>query len=372
MSKIVNNSKNLQKVREKVKKIGNFKITKETNFWIYLISELNWTDLCKNYSKDIFLISSYEIKNVKKGDIILIFQKPSINVKLHGFVSICQIGSDLKENKENKKIFRDINMNRFFCKIDMLENFSVPHKISQLATFIKKKCNNFTTANGFSIKYTSDKCERAIFYILPKDIAFGIVEVLINLTDEKSESEKSENIKHNSIKNNYNNSDADISSDSSDSSDGDISSDNSDSDSDIDSDIDSDDSYCKSDNDDVRVVHGHIPILMIPCSDFNWSKSNEMTIKNFKTHFFNCAKCDKTDNNNCSFAVFFNKNEKRCKIHCEEIIDDDQIDEKLENYYNLTLQKYELTGKSRKYEHIYLYRFVSRSHVYHRSILIMW
>jgi hypothetical protein len=45
-------------------------------------------------------------------------------------------------------------------------------------------------------------------------------------------------------------------------------------------------------------ITGNIPILLIPCDDFIYSKLQKNIIKEIIKHYINCKKCYKCNNNN--------------------------------------------------------------------------
>jgi hypothetical protein len=138
--------------------------------------------------------------------------------------------------------------------------------------------------------------------------------------------------------------------------------------SDCSSENDEDEWYNDFDNDDIRVVCGHIPILMTPCKQFTWNKYEFLVIKEFKDHFQNCTKCNKTDNN----CVSIYKDFESYKFHYDEISDPDKIDELLDDYWNCKEKKFELEGEDRKYNHVHVHMFLTKLHDYDKSILVEW
>lgn len=335
-------------------------VNKHVSYWIFVLSEINWEDLKKNFSKNIFYITSFGKHEFDKNDVIFIFQKHTINLKLHGFVAICQIKDNLLDNDLEIVIFKDSNMAKYISSISALELFNTPLKIYQIESTLKSECGagEFTTTSTFYSKYTKDK---SVFIKLPFCLGYSLLKNLIALSDDEidtnsknSKSSKSSKLSRNEKKDDdftetpYSSSESEFDDEPY------YSSDESDT--------------CESPNDDVRVVIGHIPILMIPCAGFEWNSDEFMTIKNFKKHFLECKKCDKIDNNNCSSYNFIQKS----LLHCSDLMEVQNIDAYLEYYHEGKICKFELIGKDREYDHAYIFRILSKHHIYHNCVLIMW
>lgn len=340
-------------------------VNEKVSYWIITLSEINWEDLKKHFLKGTFFITTFEKHNLKKNDVILIFQKHSINLKSHGFVAICQIKANIGKNELNINIFKDINMAKFISSISSLELFNEPLKYSKIESMLKKDCkntNDFCTSAVFGSKYTKQK---SVFFQLPNKLGYSLVKNLIALSDGEIEigSTGSKNISKNEKKGEifddppYSSSEEEVDDEPPYSSD----SENSD-------DSTNDSMYDIANENDVRVVIGHIPILMIPCNLFEWSNDEYVTIKNFKKHFLECENCDKTDNNNCNIYPFV----KNSLVHCTDITDENMIDSYLDYYHKEKICKFELVGNDKKNDHIYVFRILAKRHIYHNTILIMW
>lgn len=329
-------------------------------YWIFVLSEINWEDLKRKFFKNTFYITSFGKHTFKKSDVILIFQKHSTNTKMCGFVAICQIKDNLGENYLDIVIFKDLNMAKYISSISALEVFNTPLKVSQIDTILKADCKDFTTAVAFNAKYTKNK---SLFTMLPTQLGYYLLKNLIALSDgtldlsskikpgQKKKIEKSicsssdtkmtETIETTEEDDKWDEIPA-------------YSSDSTESETDSDSDI--------------KVVIGHIPILMIPCHTFDWNVDEYMTIKSFKKHFLECNKCDKTDNNNCNVYPFA----QNCIIHCTDLKEDKAINSYLEYYHEEKICRFELLGKDKKNNHMYVFRILSKHHVYHNTLLVMW
>jgi hypothetical protein len=84
-----------------------------------------------------------------------------------------------------------------------------------------------------------------------------------------------------------------------------------------------------------------IPIMIIPCKDFNFPEVKntileEIKLTNyFKKHHIKCKNCEITNNNNINLReilLYHKKYEIQYQISDE---DDYELEEELENYYNL-------------------------------------
>ena len=105
----------------------------------------------------------------------------------------------------------------------------------------------------------------------------------------------------------------------------------------------------------------HIPIIVETCKEYKWDNG----LNEFKDHYSNCVKCNKTDNNNISYMTFLNKTNSK-KIKMDELKDDDEIEEYLEYYHGT--QGYKMKSKYS----VFIFRIHNRSHPYHKCLLIVW
>jgi hypothetical protein len=314
-----------------------FKIYEKTTFWIYKISNNYWEQLNNLFKKKKFFISSFGPYKLIKHDIVLIYRKHTSAIR-NGFVAMCQVCSNMKQNTSNLKIYNDINMNKYYCEVDIVCIFDSPYKLTNISKTLKDMGKIF---NFSSIKKICTKNE--LFTAIDQSTGKNIIRIL---------SEGSQNSTKNA-----NNNDSSSESES-------IS--NSSSESDTYSELSSETEL--SDDDDILVIRGHIPIIMTPCHEFVWDQNPAITIKNFKKHYKFCNMCEKTDNNNCSLLPILEKAE----VYSKELKDDEKLEEYLEYYYNLKNYTFELIDDDKKYDHVYLYRINNRSHIYHRCILIVW
>jgi len=303
-----------------------FVIHQKTTFWIYKLSSNYWEQLSKLFKKKKIYISSFGAHKLLKHDIVLIYQKHTSAFK-NGFVAMCH----------------DSNMNKYYCEVSIACIFETQYKLTYISKTLKEKGKIFNFASIKKI-CTGDYLYTRI------DLTTG-TNIISVLNDDIKKPIK------NKFKSDSESSASEPSSNSSDSD----SSDNK-------SEYSSQSLSSSSDDDEILVVRGHIPIMMIPCNEFRWDLNSDISIKNFKKHYSICNACEKIDNNNCALFPFFDKAE----IFCKELKDDDKLEEYLEYYYNLKNYTFELMDNDKKYDHVYLHRINNRGHIYHRCILVIW
>lgn len=349
--------------------IGDFKIGTNTKFWIFVLHEINWNDLKANYDKGLYYVSSYTKPNVKKNDVVIVYLQHSSNKLAHGIVSICQLKNNLSENVNKIKLFRDVNINKYIAPLCVLNNYDDPYKISQMEKFLSMKCPLFKSADSFKKKYIKEK---TTFIELDKMIGIEIIRLIVECSDKLNLSDIS-TVSTDSISSGSTNPNKKIrmiikkvvsercptDEDSDSCSEWGSSAD------------DTNSEYVSSADDDddcIRIIDGHIPIILIPCKNFRWSNDEELMIHEFKSHLTDCKNCEITDNNNVSIY----KNLDSSVFTYEELTDSEQIDSKLEKYYNCSNCTFELEGKNKHLNHIFIYKINCRDHIYHRSLLIIW
>lgn len=315
-----------------------FIIYPKTKIWLYRLSTTYWEQLKALYVKKKFYISSCIKPPVYRNDIVIIYQKHDTPIK-SGFVGICQVKSNMRNNEKNIKIFNDNNMNKYFCDIGTVCLFDEICKISQVENILKLEKND----NTFKKIYVTKMLNRQ-----PNIVQFDnkIGENIVNVLTEGS------TFKQNKKEQKYSSDEYESKSDCNSSK---FSS-------------ESEKTITDSENDDLLVVQGHIPIMMIPCSNLKWAKNCELTINDVKKHFKYCDKCDKIDNNNISIVPAFEKSE----LFCRELTNNTEINEYLDYYFNLKKYSFELDGQDKKYDHILIFRINQRGNMYHKCILVVW
>lgn len=336
----------------------NSLVDNTTSYWIIVLTEINWEDLRRNLERKVLFITTFGKHPVKKKDIVLIYQKHTINAQLHGFVGFCQIAENFGLNNKGVVIFKDQNMAKHISSLLIAEYFKEPYKTTIIDHILKTECSEYgcySTASAFNAKYTKEK---TTFIQLPTVLGYSLLKNLVALSDNQVDlTSKNTNKLSRNETSDDDNDDAPYSSSESEFDEEEVYS--------TDSDESEDDFF---NNNDVRVIIGHIPILMEPCNEFDWNKDEFMTVKSFKKHFLNCKKCIKTDNNECNVCPFVQDS----VIKCIDVTDEKAIEECLDYYYNGKICKFELVGDDRKKHHMYIYRILSKHHHYHNAILVMW
>jgi len=361
--------------------INQLKVGKKARFWIYTLSKQHWTYLYEKFVAKEFYISSFHMRNIIKGDVIIFCQKdqPRGCATETGFVAIGIVDANMTFNEKRIKIFKDNNMNKHFASISHVSSLHQCYKIIKITKELRQ-CKEFTSEESFRKKYI---IETTNFIQLPDKLGHVLFEALVNIfnadnnsgTDSGTDSDKSSKTKSDKSsktksdnssksesdkssktnKSSKNKSDDTSDSDSDDTSDSDSDntsdsdSDNtSDSDSDNTSDSDSDntsdsdsDNTSDSDSDDFVTVIGNIPVLMIPCQKINLKDSGSTMIKNFKQHYGKCQKCDIYNNN--QFELL-NELDKR-NIEFEKLDDCCDLDDIYDKYINLNQYVFEFEKK---------------------------
>lgn len=316
-------------------------ILPNTKYWVYVLQNNHWEHLSELFKKNKFYISSFKNYSIKENDIIFVYQKHRSTLKI-GFVAICQTSTKMIFNEKNKiKIFKDMNMNRYFVELGIVLPFNDPYRMSTIEKHLGKN-DDFRTSS-----FRNDHLKEAsAFSEINKDIGRNLLKILVELSDEAPPETSNDNI--DSYDENEESEESELSELSE--------QDNTESDDNI------------SDDDEILVVDGHIPIMMIPCQEFEWNKDSEVTIENFKTHYKNCSKCQKTDNNDVSFLPVLESSE----IYCKEIKKDEEIEEYVDCYHELRKYMFKLADEDKQYSHVYLFRINHRGDTYHKCILIIW
>lgn len=302
----------------------------KTIYWTYRIDELFWNQLEKNFNKKQFKLSSFKPSPVRKGDIILIF-KVNKNSSKTGFVSVCQVETDMQHNENNVKIFSDKNMNRFYCELSSVFILDNVFQLSEIK-------NNISEFNSASFR-RSNIGDNTIFTKLNANIANEIIPVVTECVPEFSQ-EINDNIEKDDFVD------------------------------DVTRNYENEESTYESDLDDTDVRLGHFPILFDPekCGKFKWSSDMNVRINNFKHHFANCNDCQRTDNNEISVITKFNK----ADFHFTDLKDENKITQLINCYQSSKRWQLEFTDDDKKYEHIIVYRINKLENLYNGCCIVLW
>jgi hypothetical protein len=295
--------------------IDELKVGKKARFWIYTLSKQHWTYLYEKFVAKEFHISSFHMRNIIKGDIIIFCQKdqPRGCATETGFVAIGIVDTNMTFNEKRIKIFKDNNMNKHFASVSHVSSLHQCYKITKLTKELRQ-CKEFTSEESFRKKYV---IETTNFTQLPDKLGHVLFESLVNIfkADNNSDSESDKSSKSKS---------GDLSDSESDKSSKSKSGDTSD-----------------SESDDFVTIIGNIPILMIPCQKINLKDSGNTMIKNFKQHYGKCQKCDIYNNN--QFELL-NELDKR-NIDFEKLDDCCDLDDIYDKYINLNQYVFEFEKK---------------------------
>jgi hypothetical protein len=327
--------------------INELKVGKKARFWIYTLSKQHWTYLYEKFVAKEFHISSFHMRNIIKGDIIIFCQKdqPRGCATETGFVAIGIVDTNMTFNEKRIKIFKDNNMNKHFASVSHVSSLHQCYKITKLTKELRQ-CKEFTSEESFRKKYV---IETTNFTQLPDKLGHVLFESLVNIfkADNNSDSESDKSSKKKSGDLSDSESDKSSKSKSGDTSDSDSdksskkkSGDLSDSESDKSSKSKSGDTS-DSESDDFVTIIGNIPILMIPCQKINLKDSGNTMIKNFKQHYGKCQKCDIYNNN--QFELL-NELDKR-NIDFEKLDDCCDLDDIYDKYINLNQYVFEFEKK---------------------------
>jgi hypothetical protein len=309
-----------------------------TVYWTYKIDDQFWNQLEHNFNKKQFRLSSFKPNAVRKGDIILIFKNHKSAPKT-GFISVCQVESDMQHNSTNLKIFSDKNMNKFYCE---LSSVFILDNVMQLSA-IKNKLDDFNPQSFRKLNIG----ENTIFTKLNSNVADQIVPIVTECMPEVENNEQEEEDGDEEIDKDDNDNENEVNEHNNE----------------LFEEMESED-----DIDDVEVRLGHFPILFDPCKKFQWSPDMNVRINNFKHHFANCDQCKQTDNNEISVVSKF----KTSQFHCTDIKNETQINKFLEYYQNVKRWKLEFTDDDKKYDHIIVHRINNPDNLYHGCCIVLW
>lgn len=304
-----------------------------TVYWTYRIDDIFWNQLEQNFKKKQFKLSSFKHNVVRKGDIILIF-KTDKNPRKVGFIAVCQVESDMSHNENGLKIFKDKNMNKFWCELSsvfILDNIFQLSKIKDFTTEFDTNSfrRNNIGENTMFIKLKESDSNLLVPLLTECMPEFTQIEEKEESGDEETVNEESENENN---KNNYNH-------------------DNSD-----------------NDTDDIDVRLGHFPILFDPCPKFKWHNDINLRITAFKHHFTKCTECQQTDNNEISVISKF----PTSHFHFSDLKTENKINELLQYYHNSKRYKLEFADEDKKYDHVIVHRINNPDNLYNGCCVVLW
>jgi hypothetical protein len=312
-------------------------------------------------------------RDIKKGDIIFIFNDIKKGKNNRGFVKHIRAFSDSRINVKNKDIFDDPNIQKYCFDFDLSYEYE---EIFTLNT--DKFKNNFNketpikTPMSFSKTYLNNPI--FTFVELPFDAGTFMLNLILRKIKEKIPVIKKINsIKSESNKNNNSDSESESESDNSDSESESSESDNNESSESDNS--DSDDESNENDNtdesndqfkDNKKVKGIMIPVLIESCK---YVKENitKMTPRIYMNHYLECGRCISIDNNTIQLKYSYIKD--KTKKEELNIVEFGDIDEEYEAYISMETPFWE--KKPNKSTYIINYIKDSGSE-YNRCVLINW
>lgn len=304
-------------------------------FWIYKMSK-NLVEQFENFPE--MVLTSFQNYNIKKKDIILLYQKEKIK---NGFIGICRASDNQALNK-NIKLFKDENLNKYMIKLNFATIFDQPIKLEKIFEFIRMDINGYKNMSSFRITYLKDMdCVTKLDYngnkIVDKLFELTLLNNVIESVENKKKNLKKEQTKsvvnNKKTKNNVNKivsinkkllkkNNIKLIDDIKNSDDDTISISSSNKELEL-----SDNLELESEKNN----KGLIPILIVPCDNFKFPIKDQK--KYFKNHYLNCNNCDITNNNNLELSSVIDD----AYIEIVTIIDekDPYFDPPLESYFRL-------------------------------------
>jgi hypothetical protein len=148
-----------------------------SNYHIFTIIPSYWNTLYKHFENDNYLFSCFNNHVINENDYLIFYQKS--NCIKRGFIGFCQAKTILKKNTENIKIFKDKNLNTYYCGIKNINIFKQPIILSRIFYLITTSLS----VRKFICKYLKHSED---FLLLPKLIGSSIISAFIQLCDEEN------------------------------------------------------------------------------------------------------------------------------------------------------------------------------------------
>lgn len=302
---------------------NNIKIYNNTNFWFYVINDIQYRIIKENLNNGLLYFSSYKNFDLKKDDIVFVLVRSKY--KSNFVWGVIQIDNDMKINKKNIQIFKDNNINKnyvessFFIDFDTIKFNSFTNIIEKFYSkkhifdkMIRGECFFVKTYKNFGIElfkfcinevensslYTDDNTSEIIEYTesniqTDNNSNFDIIDIddRVDEDDEDGDDEDDEDGEDDNEENDDEN-EEDDEEDDDDKNEEDESEESEDTD-----EYDSDDI---EDNDEIFV--SNIPVLLVKCKRLKKSlkKEDGNKTKYILRHVLNCDKCEIVNNNNTS------------------------------------------------------------------------
>jgi len=287
----------------------NIEPSKNTSYWIYSMPVKDWNRFSKSRIK--YLSSYYHNKNLKKNDIIFIYRKSGGS---SGFVCVVKITTNMMENVNNIKIFDDKNNNRYIVKFDHGLDLLERVQKSRIFPFVKAdKPIKVVTKGGAMIITSFKNLETFTRKFLTKPLIF--FPMISKARGKKLLNKIIEIDEHND---NKSSSEEEI----------------------IESESESEEEVTESEEEQEEDANYYIPIMVIPCKGLqeNMVKKRQNYQKRdyFIDHYYECNKCDVTNNNNRELTSVFSKDPSMEYLTIlEDSEDNDILCDALTSYYAL-------------------------------------
>lgn len=352
--------------------LDRISLSSKDNYWLYILNEHNVNEFTR-YDKPYFTLPD-EIwpinENIKLGDIIIFI---STNKHCSNFVGCVQLNSKVILNKNGKiKIFKDAQLNSNYVLLKFRLLCNDPVKLNTVLKHLNTKDEGFTTVAKFTHNYIK---KHIIICPFPSNNGKLIIKYLIQLNNE-SNNDDSEEAKPTKIFTKQTKKKIGLNKTTTESSNSskknvkkvkNVKKRQSSSDSDSYELTGSEtNSRTNSEEEEQEEEKGLIPIMIIPCQDFNIDPSKNK-IKYFTDHYKSCIDCVITNNNDIELGSVINN----CSLEFHEIT------EERNSLFNPALDQY-FSGN--KYEPIESLEhpfvrilYINNDHdIYDKCIMICW
>jgi hypothetical protein len=311
-----------------------------TKFWIYNLTTKNYQEFIKiKTQSNNQYINFFEYQNpiIKKHDIILLFIKD----KDPGFIGIIQVGETVHDNKGKIVIFKDNNLNNYTAKVNFKIMFDNVVKVPIILSNLHSKNVGFKNVSSFSSKFFKKVNTACLLEHHGREImehlfiichAKTVEKSINNIPEIKLDSKK---IKYNQIIKEENKSDEE-------------------------------DENEEDEEEDQHDKNGYIPIMVIPCPEYNFNYNNPS--KYFLNHYKHCNDCIITNNNNRELCSIM---DDKTTVEYEHIKEKKNscLDISIEAYFNL--RKYE-PYENKNYPLIKIMYIDNEHEIYDGCIIVAW
>jgi len=327
-------------------------------YFIYVLNSHSVNEFI-NYPKPYFTLPNNEnIKNeaFKSGDIIIMILQDKTCYKFIGFV---QISSDAIINKKIK-IFKDVNLNYSYVTLNFRLLCNDEVKLTTVLKELKMPENDFKTSINFAKKFVK---KHVIMSVIPFVNGKMIIKHLIQLNEIDSSSESIEEVKKpvkKTIKKKQNSPASVQKGKKTNKKKQNDQSSNS-------GETNSDETNSDADETSSEVEPGMVPIMLVPCSEFNIIDSKNK-IQYFIDHYKSCNKCSYTNNNSVELGSVIDKG--NFEFH--------DIVEETNGYFNPALECYLLAQNYEPLDHndqlpFIRILYINNDHeIYNGCVLISW